>query len=292
LKHIACRGGIAVKKWIRFSPAIILILIHFLDPAVSSADNAPLAPMALHSAYRGPNESARAAYNRYLRRLGSRQTLAIKQGTSALDVAKPLAQLNLALLPVWPNQQPQQGPLMKGFFAVRNYRFLQTSDHPGLKRRSSWFYPDDGCFARAALMGQNLAKWGYPRPAKIFIFGDLNVRTANSPSGAVGWWYHVVPIVRIGNTAAVLDPAIDPTRPLTLQEWVSTMTQAPSSVTASICSPYAYSPSSDCLSATAADEAGAVSDQQSYLGYEWERVQSLGRNPLVELGDSPTWRKP
>lgn len=69
----------------------------------------------------------------------------------------------------------------EGFRSLRDARWLTMPGMRDFKRRSSWLYPDDGCFARAALGGQKLESWDYPRPKKLFIFGDLEVKTANSP---------------------------------------------------------------------------------------------------------------
>ncbi|MGZ3722530.1 MAG: hypothetical protein ACXVA9_06350, partial [Bdellovibrionales bacterium] len=55
------------------------------------------------------------------------------------------------------------------FAKFRDVRWLQSSDQPGFLRRSSWLFPDDGCFARAGLAILNLNKWKMPVPSKIFV---------------------------------------------------------------------------------------------------------------------------
>ena len=63
---------------------------------------------------------------------------------------------------------------------LREARFVFGRDQPEFARRSSWLYPDDGCFARAALAADNLARWSFAPVAKIFVFGDLDVRTGQT----------------------------------------------------------------------------------------------------------------
>jgi hypothetical protein len=66
---------------------------------------------------------------------------------------------------------------------------------------------------------------GLPAPFKLFSFGSLTAQTENSPRGSVSWWYHVAPVVRGLNSAGdeitlVLDPALEPRRPMPMQEWI------------------------------------------------------------------------
>lgn len=175
------------------------------------------------------------------------------------------------------------------FKEFRDLRFMVVPERPDFPRRSSWMYPDDGCFARAALANRNLARHNYPVPKKVFAFGDLEVKTANSPDGSVSWWYHVAPLVQIGTQKYVLDPAISPKAPLKLEDWLAKMNSNPSSIEVSICESGTYTPGDDCTKVTDGEEKGAENDQVYYLRSEWDRIQSLGRDPERELGDSPPW---
>src|SRR5690606_38024642 len=60
--------------------------------------------------------------------------------------------------------------LQKAFSYVRDLRFLSDNVN-NLMRRSTWLYPDDGCFARSAMMVGQLAS--QVQLAKIFVFGEL-----------------------------------------------------------------------------------------------------------------------
>lgn len=83
-------------------------------------------------------------------------------------------------------------------------------------------YPDSGCYARAHEMGLLLDQRGIIS-AKIFLFGDLKVKTKNHPKGEVNWLYHVAPIVRqkiseSESVVMVLDPSLF-NRAVTINEW-------------------------------------------------------------------------
>lgn len=242
---------------------------------------------AKHSAYRYPNETARQAYARYLKRLPVNESKSLSQDDSVTRAARPITQLNLAMIPKWNNQRN----IVEFFNRVRDTRFLTASNAPSFLRRLTWLFPDDGCFVRAALMNQMLEQWKIERPAKIFAFGSLRVKTPNAPGGAVGWWYHVVPAYQVNGQVVVFDPAIDPRRILTLQEWTLSMVPALDQVNLSACNTFAYGPASPCSKATRAEEQGATQEAQRYLSYEWSRLLQLKRNPEEELGNNPPWLK-
>lgn len=243
----------------------------------------------LHSAARAPQESAKHAFGRYVSRLRAVDAQLPPSGQSVLDSAKPLSQLDFSSVPQWQQRPLQQ--LLSVFQYVRDLRFVPWSGHQNFPRRSTWLYPDDGCFARAALVNQNLEKHKFVRPGKLFAFGDLKVKTPNAPGGSVSWWYHVVPIVRVGQNVFVFDPAIEPDHPLTPKEWFAKMADSPQNLTASVCDSYAYAPSSPCFESDPrnASDTNAINDQMNYLDSEWARIQDLGRDPQRELGDSPPW---
>jgi hypothetical protein len=182
--------------------------------------------------------------------------------------------------------------MLDRFKRLRDERWMETTDHPGFLRRSSWLYPDDGCFARAGLAIMNLLKWKFPAPSKIFVFGDLNVKTANSAGGGVSWWYHVAPLVEVKGQKYVLDPAIEPRQPLKLDDWLKTMTANPASLQVAICGSGSYTPDDLCDKISDGVESSANGDQPYYLGLEWSRMTELSRDPQKVLGDSPPWLAP
>ena len=179
--------------------------------------------------------------------------------------------------------------LKENFEYVRDKRFLKSSDQSELQRRSTWLYPDNGCYARASMMIQNLKEKKVKKPWKVFIFGNLKVETDNSLKGYVKWWYHVVPIVTVDDEPYVLDPAIDPSEALSLKDWALRQIEDLDEVTFSICGPNAYSPSSNCLDFEDPDMKKALRDQERFLPMEWSRQEKLERDPYEVLGDNPPW---
>ncbi|MBI3542442.1 MAG: hypothetical protein HY075_04095 [Deltaproteobacteria bacterium] len=86
---------------------------------------------------------------------------------------------------------------------------------------------DGGCFARAHAMSYLLEKKGvYSR--KIFVHGNLDVKSKWAASGEAKWWFHVATLVRVdfpgkGPVDMVFDPSLS-SCPLTVQQWTSTLT--------------------------------------------------------------------
>lgn len=241
-------------------------------------------PETLHSSMRGAAESANAAYERYKRRLGP-DRVNIFQKDTPLALAKPLKQVVFQNLPAYPSFDLA----LKAFYKLRDERFLQDSKHR-IMRRSSWLFPDDGCFARAALAVQNLQKWQLTVPSKLFVFGNLTLKTAYSPTGHVDWWYHVVPAVRVGQQVLIFDPSINPKQPMRIQDWLFSMSQNIESLTLSVCHPSSYAPSAPCLAASHSSD-DALDDQMLYLDYEWNRMIELKMDPVRFLGDFPPWNQ-
>ena len=179
--------------------------------------------------------------------------------------------------------------LQNGFARMRDTRFLEAPSMPGFERRSSWMFPDDGCFARAALAGKNLSEWGFPRPWKLFAFGKLVAQTPNTLSGLVTWWYHIVPVVRVGSQVMALDPSVEPRWALPFETWVARMGGVPEDFKFSVCVPGSYAPYSSCMNPSSDEESSEFEDQYEFLDDEWGRIHDLRRDPRRELGDEPPW---
>ncbi len=178
--------------------------------------------------------------------------------------------------------------LMAMFRLIRDTRFLQSKQDLAFERRISWLYPDDGCFARAALAGMKLTDLNYIRPFKIFVFGDLSLQTPYAASGAVSWWYHVSLVVSYMGAIFVLDPALDTEKPVLVDDWYSKMGDS-SEMKVAVCNPYSYDPIDNCYIATEASDKEAISDQRMYLEKEWKRIKQLGFEPATLLGATPPW---
>lgn len=234
------------------------------------------------SAARQPWESSSVKIAEAKKR--SLQTHGLAAQDIVIDVARPLAEASLVSVSKWSGLLEIEAQ----FKHLRDERFVADPDHQGKVRRESWLYPDDGCFARAALMNQNLQKWQKDPVSKIFVFGDLNVATANSDTGFVTWWYHVAPIVSDGTEPFILDPSIEPKHPLKLKDWLKKM-GAIEDLRIAICSSHSYTPESLCSTNSDAEEKNAYDDQVIFLPMEYERLQILGRDPEAELGENPPW---
>lgn len=281
--------GFRVRQWAGPILTAGLIALSFSSAQAAQTSNR----LHLHSAVRFPGESFAQAFARYQKRIvqfGGHRVGVGGVGTTVSQAAVPLESLSHETVPVWSVDAAKAD---QAFKAVRDLRFIKDDQHPGFLRRSTWMYPDDGCFARAALMVANLANMRFVLPAKIFIFGDLTVKTVNSPSGEVGWWYHVAPIVRIGQQEFIIDPAINPDHALTLNDWIRAMRPDGnlSGLKFAVCVPHSYVPSDICTGSIASDERAMI-DQQTYLPLEWDRLIELKRNPERELGDFPEWLVP
>lgn len=72
-------------------------------------------------------------------------------------------------------------------------------------------YPDDGCWARAHEMCRLILGDG-EEPAKVWIYGTLQVQTRNHPNCYVCWKWHVAPTLNVTEGGVtrlyVLDPAL------------------------------------------------------------------------------------
>jgi hypothetical protein len=241
-----------------------------------------MAGIEAKSAKRDPNISYKAYMVRayMLAQQEHLETLAkaaVDSGMSADNAAKmPVAAWSTA------------DELKEHFEFVRDLRFLESPQQPGFKRRSSWLFPDDGCFARAALAVKNLASRNDLPPNKIFVFGNLNVKTNNSPDGSVSWWYHVAPIIEVQGEKYVLDPALEPKHPLRMMDWLKLMGD-PKQMQVAICGSGTYTPNDSCDKTTDGLEKSAGDDQIYYLDAEWDRLLELNRDPHKELGDLPPW---
>ncbi len=251
------------------------LLLVFIFSSWSFAQELP------SSQRRAPGENYEQAYRRYLAR--NPALLLHDFEPSAHDAAKAFETLDLSRVPQWETE----ANLLQNFSQVRDEHFMESEVHPELVRRISWLYPDDGCYARAALMRQLFEKWEQVQPNRVFIFGNLEARTSNHPSGVVTWWYHTAPIIRVGAEAYVLDPAIEPTRPVTLKEWVLKQTSDVTTVQLSICAPKTYDPGASCTNPT--DDSVSSSTENILLDLEWDRQKQMARDPMRVLGNEPPW---
>jgi hypothetical protein len=201
------------------------------------------------------------------------------------------SQVNWSVVPTW-----SDADILAQYPLQRDVRYMTGTNNPGVSRRISWMYPDDGCFARAEQFNAKVAAAGKTRPYKLFAFGSLRVYSSNS-SETVTWGWHVVPVVRrTTGEVIVFDAALNPCRPINWKEWLSFMVDdvnvfntAGSGFAISLASPTAYGPF-DLKNGEPSHEAESLVDQQTrFLNYEWDRQVALGRDPNVVFGPNPLW---
>ncbi len=178
--------------------------------------------------------------------------------------------------------------LQNMFQIIRDSRFLKTKDNPDFARRISWLYPDDGCYARAAIAGVRLSSNNIARPLKIFAFGSLEVNTPYALEGSVSWWYHVALVVKYMDSYYVLDPSLNSKKPILFEEWYNMMGHV-TALKGVICNAYAYDPFDSCFEAKKDSDRKALEDEQVYLREEWLRIKALGFDPVLFLGKNPPW---
>jgi hypothetical protein len=202
---------------------------------------------------------------------------------------RQLAQLSetIARLPAVPEAE-----IVALFERIRDERIYPWSlGGTSFPRRITWLYPDDGCFARADVFIHRAGTEGR-RMAKVFAFGDLLLPTAYHPERQVSWWFHVAPLVRsTGGTALVLDPAIEPERPLPVAEWAARFGLAATAPGFAVCSTATYGPEDACREPheglSMSDSVGILDD---FFDVEWRRVRALGLQPDRLLGADPPWQ--
>ena len=254
-----------------------LLLLLTLPTARAQEAFNPSPPRSHVSAVRAEDESWKQAA---LKHLGT--TLFAPR--SAMGSAKPFPQLNdVSALPEW---TADTNALLAQFENARDVRPYGSRTFP---RRSTWLYPNDGCYARASHVSRTIGAAGVPRPGKVFAFGNLTLRTPYSRTGRVSWWFHVAAAYRQGTSVVVLDPAVEARHPLALAEWIARISRSPQAVRVSLCDPSSYFPRDICIGGSSRQERSAIAHQMGFLNPEWNRVVSLRLDPRKVLGEEPPW---
>ena len=204
------------------------------------------------------------------------------------QVKGPTDKLPTACAPQWTEQQ-----LERGFAAIRDTRWLYTPRRPDFPRRIPWLAAEIGCEERALGAQFYLQQAGYPRPYFIRVkkkegAPQLSLVTENDPEGMVSWSGHVAPVVRVNEQLAVLDPALNPYRPLTVLEWLDSFSTEEGRDVA-LCRD--RQTDVGCFDATPRElDSASVSDSlQVRLEEEWRVQELIGRDPYRALGDCPPW---
>lgn len=216
-----------------------------------------------------------------------------KNRLSVYKSRSPYEHLDVQSIQAWDSYEQ----VLKYFLLIRDTRFIQDPQVKGALRRISWMFPDFCCNARALLAIEFLRKFkDLPLPNKLFIFGDrhrydnFSIESEFSQYGGVAWVDHVALTVRVGAQVYVLDPSVEITRPLKLDEWISALTHDKSNVSLSACHPDAFEPRSPCHEPRGELET-ALKHQNKCLKLERKRVKILGLDPNAVLFDYPPWTK-
>lgn len=266
---------------------LAVITLSLIGPNLFANGNTYLSTSrpSLLSAERQQNETYAQAVHQFKSKLSSFGLLS-KSGTP-LDFAKPVDDIDYSKVPVLTSYKE----LVQIFNKVRDDRSLFEQGMPSFPRRVSWLYPQDGCFARAAVEGSKMDQFGFTRGYKLFAFGNLSVKTHYAPGGEVNWWYHVSTILGVENKGYyVLDPAINPNSPTPVKEWYSLM--GDTHITGVVCNKYTYSPANSCYESTESADQEGFSDEKYFLQLEWNNVENLGYDPDSILGNNPPWFLP
>lgn len=261
LLPLACQTSSGGRASVQGAPAVAPSRLPKIEPAA-----------------RPRGESAKTTHARWLETSGG---LELTSDTARdMAVGATVVQPNAV---VWTAAQ-----LQKGFETLRDATTSGDPDMPNVPRRLTWLYPDDGCFARSAYGAHILEAAGYPVPSTVFTFGDLQVSTSNHPNGIVTWSYHVAPVVSVNGATYVLDPALEPKKPLTLAQWIAVQGD-PQVIDVAFCDRGAMDPNMPCFGGGDTTAAAMSFLQALYFRYEWDRQIDLGREPSVVLGASPPW---
>jgi hypothetical protein len=214
-------------------------------------------------------------------------------GDTIQGTATTMSSINWANVPTW-----SDADILAQYPLQRDVRYMTGSNNPGVQRRISWMYPNDGCFSRAEQFNVKVAAAGKTRPYKLFAFGNwLRVNTSNAVGGFVQWAWHVVPVVK--NSAGqpiVFDAALSPCRPLPWKKWLALMADnvnlfdtAGSGFTVSLADSNGYFPGNLVTGEPSHSAESLTHQTQTYLNLEWARQVELGRDPSVVLGNTPPW---
>ncbi len=181
------------------------------------------------------------------------------------------------------------------FEDVRDTRSIVDPAHADFIRRTTWLWPNDGCFVRSVHMTKTILEHdGWP-VTQLFVFGGSMLAMPEWRDGYEGglpWNYHVAPVVRVGSTVYVIDPAMDLLQPLELSVWVSRFVRNRASLTGAICSSYTFGPNADCDASQFPSEGEGMTLEQwntYFMPAEWNNIERRSLNPTDLLGSLPPW---
>jgi len=241
----------------------------------------------IYSEHSTANSAARLAGESFLSASErSLSSIKVKEKNTAFSKAMSFDQLDSSKVP----EVESLEKLNSIFLYLRNLKFMKNIGEKEI-RRLSWFYPDNGCWLKAELMKENLKKFNSLKVGKVFIFGDLNVKTNFSPEGEVTWWYHVVPVLRVKNEVYAIDPTLNQSGPLKIKDWALLQTDDINSAKFNFCHANTFGPHSRCKRRLKEIQILVKTTQMDYLVKEKKRLKELGLDIETHLGDNPPWEE-
>lgn len=206
---------------------------------------------------------------------------------SVAGSARPYrSDFDFSRVPEWTGTEEE---LLVAFRAARDERKYSDSSRPDFRRRALWLYPYNGCFVRATHTAKTFESLQLQRPGKVFVFGDLRLKTPYERNGWVYWSYHVATAFRFKGKVLVLDAGVDHLRPITFEDWITRIADDASETKVNVCDTWAYSPMNPCWEGRPSQERSAEKHLVSYLSDEWARLKRAGYAPERVLGDRPPW---
>src|SRR5687768_12860457 len=87
----------------------------------------------------------------------SRAGIVAAAGDTIEGTKTTTSQVDWSAVPTW-----SDGDILAQFPLQRDVRYMTGTNNPGVSRRISWMYPDDGCFSRAEQFNVRVAAAGKP----------------------------------------------------------------------------------------------------------------------------------
>jgi hypothetical protein len=263
IARLKCGTYVEIRMWHR----ILLILLLSLSSKAWAFE-------AALSAERRPGQNWEKAIEEELTARG----LQIEPG-SALD-STALGTFAIGGIPEWSHDLAALNAL---FFSARDIRLYDNPNSGGYRRKGAWYYPNDGCYAKAAHISHIAKERGHVRPGKIYAFGNLRLHTPYAMNGSAAYWsYHVAAAYHVDSTIYVVDPSVSGSGILTSAEWLSRISDNPAGVRVALCDSHSYSPYSKCRGG--GGTGGYLGHMKEFLRLEWSNLRKLGYSPDLLLG--------
>lgn len=249
----------------KFSINLIQFFI-LIFPFIGFAQELPV------SQERAPDQNWEEALNNEFAKW---ETLGFKPGVSMLQEVT----LNTSeSIPEWTHGLPALNTLNSLTYTNRMY----TNPNPGnYKRRAPWLFPADGCYAKAAHVSAVAKAQGFGSPGKVYAFGHLSMATRFAKEKRVWWSYHMASAYQIGGVIYVLDPMMNSSSAVTLDQWVSRMSSDPKNVQVKLCDGNSYSPYSKCVGGNG--NGAYLGHIPEVLKLEYQNLQNIGMPPQPVL---------